>query len=126
MMGQNSETRNRNAMFLAISILIAAIYVAYYAKQITLYNAIPHFDQSNYISRIYYILDAWHSSHGFFKYFDPRLILGGAFSTRPPLMMIPAAIMLGEHAEPQSVAILWLVIRICVLIFSLFVISRIA
>jgi hypothetical protein len=40
--------------------------------------------------------------------------------------MIPAALMWGDHAQPQSVAILWLIIRTCVLIFSLFVISRIA
>ncbi len=117
--------RRRNALYWAISILIAAIYVAYYATQITHYNAIPFFDQTNYISRIYYILDAWHASHGFLK-FDPHLILGGSFSSRPPLMMIPAALMWGDHAQPQSVAILWLIIRTCVLIFSLFVISRIA
>ncbi|MFH1175792.1 MAG: hypothetical protein V1750_00175 [Acidobacteriota bacterium] len=85
------------------------------------HTAIPYFDQANYISRIYFIREAV----GRDGYWHPDAYLAGVYSTRPPLMMVPAVLLWGHTAHPRPVALLWLGLRMATLLLALWIFSRV-
>ena len=123
---QNStpETQKQKIFYWSAASIIVLSYMLYYGNMITRHTALPYFDQTNYISRIYYIHDAWKNARHMLDYFNPNLILAGPYSARPPLLMIPPALLWGDHAHPHSVALLWLVIRMGVLMLAMVLMAR--
>ena len=118
------ETQKHKLFYWSAASIIVLIYTFYYGNMITGHTALPYFDQTNYISRIYYIHDTWKHSKHMLDYFNPALILAGNYSSRPPLLMIPPALLWGDHAHPHAVALLWLVIRMSVLILAMVLMAR--
>src|SRR5262245_46663276 len=117
-----SRTHRRVSWCLAAAIVLA--YAFYYGAMVMRHTAVPYFDQTNYISRIYSIHDAWVNCSDLLHCISPELVLGGAFPARPPLLMIPAAALWGAKARPHAVAILWLVLRLAALMLALFLFSH--
>ena len=111
-MGPRSESRTQAMLHWSVAAMIVLAYSLYYGQMVMRHPAVPYFDQTNYMYQIYHIHNVWKNASGVADYFQ---ILGGAFPERPPLLMIPLALLWGDHARPQPVALLWLGIRLSVL-----------
>ena len=63
-MEPRSESRRRALLHWSAAVLIVLGYAVYYGQMVVRHTAVPYFDQTNYLYRIYHIHDVWKSAKG--------------------------------------------------------------
>lgn len=106
----------------ALACALALAYAFFYGGLIWRSDAVPTFDQTAYMNKTEAIAEAiWHRP---WEALHPWTYLGEPAANRPPLMMVPAALVLGPGASPQAVAACWMVLRLGLLLLGLVVVDR--
>lgn len=118
---------NSQSHWWVLAWLVVAAYTGVYAWQISKHSAVPYWDQTNYVRKVYSIADRWEDpSIGVVARLSPKALLATGPSNRPPLLMLPPAVIWGSAAQPQQMAMSWLLIRMMALVMGVWILSRVA
>jgi hypothetical protein len=106
-----------------LTIAVALIYTACFASFIHRHTSLPFYDGYVYVQKTWNLADEFHKA-SFSQRLNPALYFKGAQPERPPLLIAIAAVLLGPNPGNDSIAYLWLMTRVLVILFSLYLLSR--
>lgn len=109
-----------------LTVAIVVIYAAFMREQILAHSAIPYFDQAQYVEKAITLSQILASAGGAGSILNPYTLLAAAPANRGFLMPLAAAIIVGGDADPRSIALVWLTIRLIVLFAALAVLAHVA
>jgi len=122
-----SAPRQRNIGWWWAAWLVALVYTTSYGWQISQHTAIPYFDQTNYVWKVYAIAEKMDDTGGSWtsrlQLLNPRLYLSAEPANRPPLMMLVPAAIAGTRASPHLMAYSWLVMRMAALLVGMWLLA---
>jgi hypothetical protein len=107
-----------------IAWLLAALYTALWLWWIHRNTALPFFDQANYVWKVYSIAEKWHHAPHWWSRLNPNFYLDTELALRPPLLIIPPALLVGGKISVQSIAVWWLLSRVLILMLGLWTLAR--
>jgi hypothetical protein len=106
-----------------LTIVVALIYVACFARFISRHTSLPVWDGYVYVSKTWTLAENLHNASSLQR-LNPTLYLSRPQPERPPLLIAIAAIALGPNATPASIAYVWLTVRVVVILLALYLLSR--
>lgn len=106
-----------------LTIAAALIYMACFSSFISRHTSLPFWDGFGYVQKTRNLADKFYQA-SFTQRLNPALYLKDKQPQRPPLLIATAAIVLGRNPEPAAIAYVWLTVRVGIILFSLYLLSR--
>ena len=102
---------------------VALIYTASFSRFIDRHTSLPFWDGCVYVQKALNLAEQFHRA-SFSERLNPALYFEGVQPQRSPLLLAIVAILLGPDARIESIARVWLAVRVAVILLALFLLSR--